>query len=985
MEARKDATDDGIEQGGIQALARVVERLGGTRVLLVTGPSARFADRARASLGDLLVAIFSGARRHVPQEVVDAAGRTLTQHGADTVVALGGGSAVGLAKALRLEHDVRFIAVPTTYAGSERTRMYGVTSEGEKTTGRDDRALPDAVVYDEDLTLEMPKALSVTSLLNALAHPVSALSTKSLEGEARALAGNAIRTVYDAVEGLLLDPMSRRVRRTALIGAGLAARVLETGKPGLQHRLAHALGGRFDLDHSSLHSVLLPHFVFHLRATEPALAADLGELLGVVDPAATLFDALSRAGATTSLKEMGVEIADIDEFLKSAELPAELVRAAFHGRRPSARTRREDWGLSESVSVHGPKLADAKRIVLAVHGRGSNADAILRRTLETLGNPPDTAIVAPQATDNAWYAARYYSPRAEIGPALPAALEELRRALARIEELNPSAPLSLFGFSQGACLVLELCATYSRPLAAVVALSGARIGVPADQEPVARAVTGTPVLLGASDEDPWLVHEDVERASEAFELAGCRVVTHFVPGEEHAVHVVHRFLARELLLGEKRDHLFGYRNHHESEALRGALPRAQNTPRKAPLGLYPEQINGTGFLAPRSENYRTWMYRIRPSAALGSLTPLPHPTFAADFANAPPEPNLAGFAPLPLPEAATDFVDGIATVGGAGSPNLRRGYAVHVYAANRSMDGRAFVDADGDLLLLPELGRLTLQTELGLLDVAPGELCIIPRGLRFSVHLLDGRARGYVGEVFGRHFELADRGPAGSNGLAEARHFRAPTAWYEDRLRPGYRITTKVGGRLYRGDADFSPYDVVAWHGNYAPSVYDLALFSPIGAVRVDHADPSIYTVVSAPLDERGHNLLDLVVFPPRWEVTEHTFRLPYFHRSATTEFNGIIRERAPREVFVPGAYFLTPGMAPHGPGGRAVERALADDACADRPVRLSSDSLWFQFESALPFSLTSFAREAPNRIEDWRSVWETYRPHFDPYGTGDP
>lgn len=976
--------DERIELDRIGGLAALVERLGGKRVLLITGPSARFADRVRAALGELCVGLFSDARRHVPQDVVDAAARALSEHRADTLVALGGGSAVGLGKALRLEHKVRFIAVPTTYAGSEQTRMYGITRGGSKTTGRDERVLPDAVVYDEALTLEMPKALSVTSLLNALAHPVSTLSTHSMDGEGEKLARDAVRAAYDAVEGLLLDPGSRRVRRAALHAAGLAARVFETGKPGLQHRLAHALGGRFDLDHSGLHGVLLPHFVAHLRFAEPALVTELSGLLGVADPEATLFDALSRAGASTSLKEMGVELDELDEFLKASELPVELVRAAFHGRRPSARTRREDWGLSETVSVCGPSLTEAKRVILAVHGRGSNADALLRRVLETTGNPPDTLVVAPQATDNAWYSARYYSPRSEIGEALPVALDQLERAIARIERHNPGAPLCLFGFSQGACLVLELAATRSRPLAAVVALSGARIGAAVDQQPVARAISGTPVLLGSSEEDPWLVRDDLESASQAFVSAGCRVVTHCVPGEEHAVHAVHRFLAHDLLLQKQREHPFGYRNHHQVELLPGALPHTQNTPRKGPYGLYPEQINGTGFSAPRGENYRTWMYRIRPSAILGAQSPLPHPTFAADFTGAPPEANLAGFAPLAMPETPADFVDGIATVGGAGSARLRRGYAVHVYAANRNMDSRAFVDADGDLLVLPELGRLTLQTELGLLDVAPGELCIVPRGLRFSVFLLDGRARGYLGEVFGRHFELAERGPAGANGLADARHFRAPSAWYEDRLKPGYRITTKLGGRLYAGALDYSPYDVVAWHGNYAPCAYDLGLFSPIGATRVDHVDPSIYTVLGAPLDERGHNVLDLVIFPPRWDVTEHTFRLPYFHRNATTEFNGIIRQPAARDPFVPGAYFLTPGMMPHGPVAREVERALAaDDAVADRPTRLGKQSLWFQFESCLPFSLTNWAREASNRIEDWRSAWGTYRSHFDPSDAG--
>jgi homogentisate 1,2-dioxygenase len=295
------------------------------------------------------------------------------------------------------------------------------------------------------------------------------------------------------------------------------------------------------------------------------------------------------------------------------------------------------------------------------------------------------------------------------------------------------------------------------------------------------------------------------------------------------------------------------------------------------------------------------------------------------------------------------------------------------------MEQRCFYDADGDLMIIPELGPITLLTEMGILDLGPGEIAVVPRGVRFSVLLRGPAARGWVAEVFGRPFELPERGPVGANGLTDPRHFRAPAAWHEDRLSPGYKVTARAGGELYQGTQDYSPFDVVAWHGNHCPYVYDLAMFSPSGNTRVDHGDPSIYTVLSAPLDETGAHALDLIVFPPRWDPTERTFRPPYFHRNATTELNGVIREpAAPGSPFEPGLTFLTPGMTPHGVLAPAAERALAaTDEEADRPRRSSDAGLWFQFESALPFSLSAWAQRAPNRIAEWPLVWGAYRTHF--------
>ncbi|HEY3498273.1 MAG TPA: homogentisate 1,2-dioxygenase, partial [Polyangiaceae bacterium] len=742
-------------------------------------------------------------------------------------------------------------------------------------------------------------------------------------------------------------------------------------------------GGAFDLEHGALHSVLLPHTLKRLRSESPETLAEVERRIHVTDLEAYLFDLLVRAGAATSLRALGVAYAAFDAWQREdPELPRELLRAAYHGRRPSLSVRVEDFGLREPVALWGPAFAAARNVVIALHGRGATAESVLGRVLEITGSDSAVAVVALQAPDSVWYQPRYSAPRAELGKALEIAIAEIGSVLERVTRSADPKHVSLFGFSQGACLALDFLLQRRPELHAVVALSGALIGVPGSEPPSPSDGPATRVLIGASRGDPYIGEGDVLRSAEVLRAAGCAVSLEMAPGDSHTLHASQRVLARPLLAGSEAPvPPAGFGNVHASEALPGALPHDRNTPRVGPYRLYPELTSGTAFTAERAENFRTWTYRIRPAAQQGLLEPLAHATFRDDFEDEPPEPNLTGFSPLPLPSAACDFVDGLVTIGGAGSARLRRGYAVHLYAANRNMEERAFYDADGELLLLPELGALRILTELGVLDVRPGEVALLPRGLRFSVALREAAARGYVAEVFGRHFRLPERGPIGSNGLAEARHFRTPAAWHEDRLAPGYRIAAKLGGALYEARQDHSPFDVVAWHGNHCPYVYDLALFTPAGYTRVDHPDPSIHTVLSAPLDERGTHSLDLVVFPPRWDATEGTFRPPYFHRNATTEINGIVREvSSPGSMFVPGCLFLTPSMTPHGPVAAGVERAFSlSDAEADKPHRYSENACWFQFETALPFSLTPWARNAPHRLHDWHSKWGSYRSYFDP------
>lgn len=995
---------------GSSALAQALTWLraqGAVRPLVISGTGQRFVDHVEAGLEGLEARRFAGAQAHVPRATVEAARAALAEHRADAIVTVGGGSATGLGKALRLEARVPFVAVPTTYAGSEMTRIYGITDDAitqdgttraaRKQTGQDERVRPDVIAYVPELLETMPARLTVQSLLNALAHPVSALSTGTLDEAAQRRALRVIGTLFRATLVLAGRPHHRKARLDAARGASEAAAILDAHAMGSHHRVAHALGGRFGLPHAALHSVLLPATLAGLEAHDPALARAVLAALPEADPLASMFDALVAVDAPTSLVALGVTPAQARTALEEHGGTPPWVEPALLGRRPSVHVHWQGWDHGAPLSVFGA-LATATDVVLAVHGRGSTADAIVQRARELVGDAPGVAVVAPQADGSAWYEASFRTVKTDEPQALERALAQLGAARAWIDERAPKARVHLLGFSQGACVALELAATSAAPFATVLALAGARVGPQTNPGsdpgsdpgwgPLAESLRGVPVLLAASATDHWVSVGELESTAEALTRAGARVQTVLTPGHAHEIGGRARIRARELLLGRSAftgSHGFG--NAHASEALPGALPRTQNSPRHVTHGLYAEQLSGTGFVAPRHANQRTWVYRLRPAAGHRPLLPLPHATFTEDFADRPPEPNLVGHRPLPIPDAPTDFVDGLHTYAGQGRAALRRGCAIHLYAANRSMEHRAFYDADGDLLLVPQLGALTLRTELGVLEVAPGQIALIPRGLKVSVLLHDEHARGWVGEVFGRHFELPERGVVGANGLADERHFQAPSAWFEDRPDPGFRLTAKLGGRLHECTLDHSPFDVVAWHGNYTPYVYDLAMFSPVSTVAFDHIDPSAYLVLTSALDEAGADGLDLVVFPPRWDATEHTFRPPFFHRNAITEFNGIVRETASKgSPFEAGSSFLTPSMTAHGVLDRSVERAIAQtDAEADAPSRSTARSLWFQLETSLPLSLTRWAETSVQRVSDWPDVWGRYRSYYRPPGASDP
>jgi len=414
-------------------------------------------------------------------------------------------------------------------------------------------------------------------------------------------------------------------------------------------------------------------------------------------------------------------------------------------------------------------------------------------------------------------------------------------------------------------------------------------------------------------------------------------------------------------------YLSGFGNEFATEALPGALPQHRNSPQQVAYGLYAEQLSGTAFTAPRSHNRRSWLYRIRPAAVHGSFVPLEAPRLVSRFDNAAP-PNQLRWSPLPMPTVPTDFIDGWVTMAGNGSAEAMTGCAVHLYAANQSMAGRYFYNADAELLIVPQLGRLRLATELGVLDVEPQEIAVIPRGVRFQVTLPDGEARGYLCENFGALLQLPDMGPIGSNGLANPRDFLTPTAHYED-LEGDFELVTKFGGRLWRAPIGHSPLDVVAWHGNYAPYKYDLRHFNAIGSISYDHPDPSIFLVLQAPSDTPGVDTLDFVIFPPRWLVAEDTFRPPWFHRNVASEFMGLIHGAydAKADGFVPGGSSVHNCMSGHGPDAATFDRASSADTRQPHKV---GDTMAFMFETRNVLVPTEQALASPQLQGDYQACW---------------
>lgn len=419
----------------------------------------------------------------------------------------------------------------------------------------------------------------------------------------------------------------------------------------------------------------------------------------------------------------------------------------------------------------------------------------------------------------------------------------------------------------------------------------------------------------------------------------------------------------------------GFGNEFATEALAGALPEGQNSPQKPPYGLYAEQLSGSAFTVPHKQQKRTWLYRIRPSVMHKPFTQYVHPSFAAPKSGAPASPNQMRWDALPLPKKKIDFVDGIVTMAANGNPDEWSGLAVHRYAANASMDKRFFYNADGEMLVVPDFGSLTFRTEMGVIDVAPGEIIVIPRGIKFAVDLQDDNARGYICENYGAHFTLPDLGPIGSNGLAYPRDFLYPVAAYEEK-EGAYKMIAKFSGSLWQAALGHSPLDVVAWHGNYAPYKYDLSKFMAINTVSFDHADPSIFTVLTSPSGVMpGVANVDFVIFPPRWSVAEHTFRPPYFHRNVMSEFMGLIAgvyDGKEGGGFEPGGCSLHNCMSAHGPDAATVEKATNAQLA---PVYMKGATA-FMFESRYIMKATPQALKQGLQ-EDYYTVWKSIKKTF--------
>ena len=426
------------------------------------------------------------------------------------------------------------------------------------------------------------------------------------------------------------------------------------------------------------------------------------------------------------------------------------------------------------------------------------------------------------------------------------------------------------------------------------------------------------------------------------------------------------------------DYMSGFGNDFETESLEGALPQGQNSPQNCAYGLYAEQLSGSPFTAPRGENERSWLYRMRPSvrhSASFSKFDMPYWASAPSVGDHDLPISQLRWSPVPVPEEKLTFISGIRIMTTAGDVNTQTGMAAGLYFVTADMVDEIFYNADGELLVVPQQGKLMFFTELGKMQIGPGEIAIIPRGMKFRVELVGAeKARGYICENYGGKFTLPDRGPIGANCLANPRDFKTPVAAFEESDEP-CRLTVKWCGKFYQCELGHSPLDVVAWHGNYAPFKYDLNTFSPVGAIRFDHPDPSIFTVLTAPSETPGTANIDFVIFPERWLVGENTFRPPWYHMNIMSEFMGNIMGEydAKPDGFAPGAVSLHNCMLPHGPDNEAYEKATKTNLA---PHKLT-DTLAFMFETRFPQHLTKYASELETLQQDYPQCWDGLKKNF--------
>ncbi|TFK35605.1 homogentisate 1,2-dioxygenase [Crucibulum laeve] len=427
----------------------------------------------------------------------------------------------------------------------------------------------------------------------------------------------------------------------------------------------------------------------------------------------------------------------------------------------------------------------------------------------------------------------------------------------------------------------------------------------------------------------------------------------------------------------------GFGNRFASEAIPGTLPEGQNSPQKNKYDLYTEGMTGASFVAPRAENFNAWLYRIRPSVAHKGFTRLPdNPDLESCFLPLNPKvhvsPTQLAWHPFDLPadSESVDFVDGLKTIAGNGDPTLREGLAIHMYMANASMDKKAFCNNDGDMLILPQQGRLDIQTEFGKIMARSGELVVIQRGMKFKITLPDGPSRGYIQEIYGAHYTLPELGPLGGNGLANPRDFEFPVASFDIDQSP-WEIVYKVCGQLHSCSQEHTPFDVVAWHGNYVPYKYAMEKFVNVGSISKDHIDPSIFCVLTAKSKQPGVPLADFLIFSPRWDVATNTFRPPYYHRNSSTEFMGLLYGiyGGRSDGFQPGGASYETGFCPHGVSYDEFKAASEGE---QKPMRVHEGTIAFMFESSMMFTITDYAMKRSGKLHEHEpKMWDNLKGQF--------
>jgi homogentisate 1,2-dioxygenase len=854
------------------------------------------------------------------------------------------------------------------------------------------------------------------------------------------IAEEAVKVIHGALVEVKngADISSEDICKKLLYGAHLCGQTLHSNAMGIHHKIAHILGGKYSLPHAEAHTVILPHSIDFMCKREKRAREALCRALNTPSPAETLWDLQYTLGVPVSLRELKFTLEDVstaaDLFISQTSVSYSLGAVpldpksiytyflnAYHGSRPTARAATNTSILSSltpgleatmPVSVIGRDIKSADWVVICIHGRFSSATRVMKQFEDIVGKQYEggrVALIAPQAPVSAWYPNSFLLHRQENEPSLSSTLSVIDACVTYASTFVPMSRIMLFGFSQGACSVLTyLCnrASDSLPLAAVFALSGGPSG--SDEEIATSGISsnsslrGVRVVLGVAEEDAHVPQTRVQVARDLLSSAGATVQCDFFPGTAHKIYPASaskvRCVFNSLLsssLGSpspspspspfQYSYLSGYMSSLESEALDHALPRNQRSPRDIAYGLIAEVITGSPFCAPRNANLSTWFYRIHPSVGThGSFAPYDgNPNLRGDFCcpghSFTPEPVRWNAPPHPaslLP--AKDFVDGLVTLAGTGNPMSVKGMAIHTYAANKDMVNRCFYNSDGDLLLVPELGSLNIQTEFGLLYVSPGEIFILPKGLKMTVCVPDGFARGFVAELFEiGHFQLPNLGPLGSNGLADARHFKVPKAYFEDRACDNYEVISKFGGSLFLAPLQYSPYDVVAWSGRYHPCKYDLIQFMAFGSVTWDHADPSLHTVLTCPIDPAtGASACDIVCFRPRFDSVKHTFRPPYYHRNCASEFNAIIEISSPYSGFDKGVHWLTPTMSAHGIAGASYNGFMASPP-TDEPMMISEGSIWIMFESIYPMVLTDAGANSPHRDLAYREFFKNVPRNF--------